>query len=71
MGNLVGHIFENFFERLFRVQVLLVPVGLDSVDDERVGLRSGDDLVRAIQNFESLLQVGELVNKEFCYKTTL
>ena len=63
MGNLVGHIFENFFERLFRVQVLLVPVGLDSVDDERVGLRSGDDLVRAIQNFESLLQVGELVNK--------
>ena len=63
MGNLVGHIFENFFERLFRVQVLLVPVGLDSVDDERVGLRTGDDLVRAIQNFESLLQVGELVNK--------
>ena len=63
MGNLVRHIFENFFERLFRVQVLLVPVGLDSVDDERVGLRTGDDLVRAIQNFESLLQVGELVNK--------
>ena len=63
MGNLVGHIFENLLERLFRVQVLLVPVGLDSVDDERVGLRSGDDLVRAIQNFESFLQVGELVNK--------
>ena len=63
MGNLIGHIFENFFERLLRVQVLLVPVGLDSVDDERVGLRSGDDLVRAIQNFERLLQVGELLNK--------
>ena len=63
MGNLVGHIFENLLERLLRVQVLLVPVGLDAVDDERVGLRSGDDLVRAIQNFESFLQVGELVNK--------
>ena len=63
MGNLVGHIFENLLERLLRVQVLLVPVGLDSVDDERVGLRSGDDLVRAIQNFERLLQVGELLNK--------
>ena len=66
MGDLVGDILENLLERFLRVQVLLlVLVGLDPVHDVRIRLRTRDDLVRPVQNFERLLQVGELVNENY------